>query len=245
MFTSSLVAEHILRTTTMSSDVLLDTYHSIIRRTLYDSEDRRSGQDAYQNSKELMKFRLVSRIFDHSASKGAYIESLYERLSGVPRARMNPQFWLQYGMAKLEFNETSAALRFIETAESLARQRGLDYDDYQIVDQKARILLKLASAETGSAEVAQRHIVDACEILSGSLNSTTLPIYPMRSIPFLLDALEPHCESMAPESRAAVKRLISKYDDVDDGAVKKKSMKGEVAMLRGKLRECKIIIANS
>jgi|GEM_PF-1530955 len=120
--------------------------------------------DPYLGSiaKELMRFANLERILPDKGKRSA-LQNLYENLSSVATIRENPQFWLQYAMARLSLGELDLARRYFEQSYSYAKK--IDrYDTFQIDNHYCRLLLREAE-DTANADEAFRAVDEALATL--------------------------------------------------------------------------------
>jgi len=89
--------------------------------------------------RRLMRFGSVERILSNQ-NKEEKLVSFYENLRSTGVVNQNPQFWLQYAIARMSFKDYSGADRNFDAAFGLVK--GRSYDPYQIENQYARFLLE-------------------------------------------------------------------------------------------------------
>ena len=87
---------------------------------------------------ELMRAANVERVLPDSPG---VVVSYYESVCKLPRARKNPNFWLQYAISNIAMKRYSQAKLKLETAYSLA---GEGYDTFMLDTTHARWLLEEA-----------------------------------------------------------------------------------------------------
>ena len=87
-----------------------------------------------------MKFRFLTRLFGGDEAALKLINLVYKRLSNARYIRRNPQFWLQYAMSKIQIDDLENAQAYLNTALGLAKERGMDYSPFQILDQKSSLV---------------------------------------------------------------------------------------------------------
>lgn len=245
-FTSSQLAEFILRNRFVSTDrdVLLEIYTTIVLKSADSANDVRSGFDARENLKELMKFRFLTRLFGNEAEAIALIGSVYRRLSKAPRIRSNPQFWLQFAMSRMEVDDLEAAETYLETALGRAKERGQGYSPFQILDQRARLyLIKNARAKKFNATEVTSAIKDLSELLS---HRDYEIIYPFRAVPLIHNFLEQHIDELSTDLRGRITDYINGLQAASSGMDKlPRSQKGETKVLYGALRSASLVLRNA
>lgn len=247
LFTSSQLADFILRTRFVESDrdLLVDVYSTIVLRTAESANDRRSGWDYSENLKELMKFRFLTRLFGDNQSSTSLIAQVYRRLSAAPRIRENPQFWLQFAMSHMEVDDLGAAERYIATALSKAETRGADYSPFQILDQRARLyfIKNRRNPKSYSESEIRTALIDLQQLLDDSDGDV---VYALRSLPLIEDFLEVHIDDLTADIRERIAKFLNtantvsqKYDHFP------RSQKGETRVLKDALNGARIILFNT
>lgn len=232
--TSAQLAHHIFATVDIGDDVLVDVYTTIVRETAFSSGDPRSGTDSEQNLKELMKYRFLTKLFGRTSESTAYIEAVYQRLSGAPKIRSNDQFWLQYAIANMDLGRLGDAETYIGRAIQIAEQKGPNYSKHQIVDQRARLLLKKNTQKKGAPNSTEidRAVKDLLESLtrSGPENA----IYPLRSAEYVDDLVNAKGDKLTVSTRQRLERLLVSMQDKSAVGKLRKATRGEQI----KLDEC-------
>lgn len=246
LFSSSVLADYIFHNFEFDVEKIVDVYSKIVRETAYCADDVRSGFDARENLKELMRFRFLTRILSKHANGPKIINAIYHRLSNVPRIRENDQFWLQYSMARMENFELDSAEKFINTALGLAKKKGVDYSKNQILDQRARLLF-LKNSLIG-ARVSKKEILTAIADLVKLLNETGASvIHPLRASFFILEFLENKCDEINSDEdiveglQNLVELMKSK---LPSNGFLEKSRRGETKRISKNLYNIGIILAN-
>ncbi len=179
-FTSTELANFILNNFDFDFSYIVDVYTEIVRQTAYSANDPRSGFDATQNLKELMKFRFLTRLFSGRDESSETILAVYHRLSNVPRIRGNDQFYLQYAMANMDIGELDRADGFIETALGLANKKGVGYLKRQILDQRVR--LRFQKSAVSKKRFARSEIFESITDLTTLLNEKDeFVVHPLNS----------------------------------------------------------------
>jgi hypothetical protein len=245
-FTSSQLAEFILRHRFLANDrdILVDVYSTIVLKTADSANDSRSGMDARENLKELMKFRFLTRLFGDQQDAIVLIGTVYRRLSSAPRIRDNPQFWLQYAMSRMAVNDLDAAETYLNTALGLAKERGKDYSPFQILDQRARLFLK-KNTRAGTFNVTEvtAAIADLADLFS---HKDYEIIYPFRAAPLIYDFLEQHVDSLSPQLKSKITDFLYALKGAASGHVRlPRSQKGETKMLYENLNNALLICRNA
>lgn len=247
LFTSAQLADFILRNKFVEGDrdLLVETYSTIVLKTADSANDSRSGWDFRENLKELMRFRFLTRLFGNSDGAGLLIGRVYRRLSEAPRIRDNPQFWLQYAMSRIEADDIDGAERYIKTALSKAKSRGIDYSNFQILDQRARLyFMKNARNKTMYSELEIRTAVADLRALADKNDYDV--VYTMRSLPLILDFLEEHIDNLSGDIR---KRLTDLFEILERKSKEypkfPRAQKGETKVLKDALAGARLILFNA
>lgn len=243
-FTSAQLADHIFRKFDFDDSDLVDVYVKIVRETAYSANDWRSGFDSKENLKELMKFRFLTRVFGDRAGAQASITAIYARLSSVPRIRDNDQFWLQYAMSCMENENTQDAEAYINTALGIAKKKGLNYSDYQIRDQRARVLVlknsKAARPDRAELEMAISDLSDAL-----SAGNAIEHIHTLRAAPYILRLLEEKIDDLDQSLRAKFLSLVEAMQKIISTKHLTKTKRGEEEKLRKDLSRARLVLKNA
>ena len=243
-FTSAELASFILNNHQFDLDDIVDVYSKIVRETAYSANDPRLGFDAKENLKELMRFRFLTKLFPEKHDGNKTVSAVYHRLSDVPRIRNNDQFWLQYAMARMEVGELDDAERYIESSLGIARKKGVDYSNRQIIDQRVRLRFKKNTAP--GKLIATREISESVDDLVDLLGHNEYPIHPLRSSEHILTFLNAKIDDLSPEMVERLKAVVSlmKSKLPSGGGQLEKSQKGETRKIKHDVNECHTILAN-
>lgn len=95
--------------------------------------------------RRLMRFGGIERVLS-GTDKAQKLVSFYENLRATGMVAQNPQFWLQYAIARMSFRDYEGAELNFDAAFGLVR--GRPYDPYQIENQYARFLLESRTETT-------------------------------------------------------------------------------------------------
>lgn len=241
-FTSTALAGHIFAQYEFPLEDIVDVYTLIVRNTAYSANDPRSGFDARENLKELMRFRFLTRLFEGQAEAGAAITAVYHRLSNVSRIRDNDQFWLQYAMARMEVHDLTNAETYLNTALGIAKKKGLPYSRLQIIDQQVRLLFR---KNTMIGKLNVREILDCVDKLTELLNQKGEPlIHPLRSAEPILNFLEAKSDKLEENLISALKTIVALMrSKLPEGRLEK-SQRGETEAIRKTLRSCTLILSD-
>lgn len=242
--TSPQLADHIFKKFDFDDRILVDVYTNIVRETAYSANDRRSGFDSKENLKELMKFRFLTRIFGDGDSALASIEAIYARLSEVPRIRGNDQFWLQYAMSSMEREDVVNAETYIKTALGIAKKKGADYSDHQILDQRARVFFLKNAKRVGKPNPDE--ILTALGDLEKLLgkNNWAEGIHPIRSATFILQLVNEKADRLEASLRERLLGLLGKMQAMVESKKLQKAQRGEIEKLRKTIRDAILVLKN-
>lgn len=250
--TSAQLADFILNEFEFEIDDIVYVYVTILRETAHSSGDRVNGRDSNQNLKELMKYRFLTRLFGNHNDHETIISAVYGRLQKVRIIRESDQFWLQYAMARMESGQLDEAEAYLATAMGIASEkdrsskaRGWEgYSSFQIVDQKARLLLKKAADP--SRQLNENEISDALAILKSSLaDNSALAVHPLRSAELIEDVLELRCDILSSNSLELIRNIVTLMDvRASQSERLEHSQVGETATIRKHIRNSLIILHN-
>jgi hypothetical protein len=241
-FTSTELAAYIFAKYEFPLDDIIDVYTLVVRNTAFSANDPRSGFDARENLKELMRFRFLTRLFDGQPEAGRAISAVYHRLSNVSRIRDNDQFWLQYAMARMEVQDLINAETYLNTALGIAARKDLPYSRLQIIDQQVRLLFRKNSA-FGKLNVGE--ILDAVEKLTELLNQRGEPlIHPLRSAEPILNFLEAKADKIETNLITSLKSVVALMRSKLPEGKLEKSQRGETEAIRKTLRSCALILSD-
>ena len=243
-FSSPELAAFILKHFDVDPEIVINVYTKIVRETAYSANDPRSGFDARENLKELMRFRFLTNLFSESANGTSTISAVYHRLSNTPRIRKNDQFWLQYAMARMESGDLDNAETFLNTAIGIAKTKGEGYSKRQITDQRIRLIFKKNSRLR--ARFREKEIISAFDDLIVLLNERgEYVVHPLRSSKDMLELLELKIDDFSPDSikhmLSVVELMLSK---IPANGKLDKSRKGETQVIANNLKNCRLILQN-
>jgi tetratricopeptide (TPR) repeat protein len=151
----------------------------VIVECVKNAEHARRADSYFENiAKELMRFGTLERVLPDKGKRVA-LQNLYEDLKNIPSIRENPQFWLQYAMARLSLGELDVARRYFEQSYSFAEQQK-GYDTFQIDNHYCRLLF-LEAENTADSDKAFKAVSDALIILKKQVLRENRH-YPYRSV---------------------------------------------------------------
>ncbi|WP_298559935.1 SIR2 family protein [uncultured Aliiroseovarius sp.] len=244
-FSSATLADFILNNFEFDVDLVVSVYTDIVKHTATSSADRRSGSDAVENLKELMKFRFLTRLFASNKNSEEIISAVYNRLSRVPKIRDHDQFYLQYAMARMEVGDLEAAERYLNTAIGLVEKKGGGYGLRQIHDQRIRLIFQKYSQPKSVLNKAQ--IYEAIDDLRAALKaSNEFVIYPLRSAQHISNFLDIRIDEIDVTLRSALETVIDEMLEIVKSTSRlERSQKGETRRIVKSIRDCKLVIANA
>ena len=141
----------IMATAVLSGLINAPIITDVIVECVRNAEHARRADSYFGNlAKELMRFATLERILPDKGKRPA-LQNLYEELKNIPSIRENPQFWLQYAMARLSLGELDIARRYFEQSYSFAKNIN-GYDTFQIDNHYCRLLFLEAENATDSDE---------------------------------------------------------------------------------------------
>jgi hypothetical protein len=116
---------------------IIDKLPSIVARL----DQLSINNDFYKGpQKKMMRFGFIERILGDD-DKGKKLVSYYENIRATGVGVQNPQFWLQYAIARMSFKDYQGAEGNFNTAFGLVDRR-YSYDPFQIENHHARFLLE-------------------------------------------------------------------------------------------------------
>lgn len=194
------------RSTIMAAAVLSGLVNApiitdVIVECVRNAEQARRGDSYFGNvSKELVRFATLERVLPDKGKRAA-LQNLYEELKNIPTIRENPQFWLQYAMARLSLGELDVARRYFEQSYSFAEKIS-GYDTFQIDNHYCRLLFLEAENATDSDE-AFKAVSNALAILKKQVLRENRH-YPYRSVWTLEGVAKRHGSKWTNEQKKGV-----------------------------------------
>jgi len=204
---SAILAEHLVQEIFDPGTVLDVLVLLITRLTQWLS----AGKFARDMLRDLMRFAVVGRLFD-SEDRRDFIVSFYERLRSSEYCRSNPQFWLQYAMARMDRSEYRLADSLLGMAESRASQLA-NYDSYQIENQRAKFLL-LSRAETIEYNDINSSYMRAATITFRQIDNARAKVdpYPMRLISAHEIFLSRRADELDSRTKAVANNVVRRFE---------------------------------
>jgi len=244
ILTSTQLADHILRTKYVADDkdTLVDVYSTIVQKTADSAGDDRLGFVFRENLKELMKFRFLTRLFGDDEDGVRLISRVYSKLSKAKYIRNNPQFWLQYAMSRMEVDDLDSAERYLNTALGLAKERGMTYSPFQILDQRARLFFRknAKSSNRLSLNEVRQAVKDLTELLGDPSGEI---IYLYRSAPLINEFLEERIDEVDVSIKGSLRELLLLIKEAGEGFRSlPRAQKGETAKLKKALSDALLVL---
>ena len=228
-FQSSIMASTVLNGL-INASVITDVIVECIRNA---EHARRADSYFGIIAKELMRFGTLERVLPDKGKRAA-LQNLYEEVKTIPSIRENPQFWLQYAMARLSLGELDVARRYFEQSYSLAARQYHGYDTFQIDNHYCRLLLLEAENATDSDE-AFKAVSEALSILKKQVLRENRH-YPYRSVWSLEGVAKRHGAKWTDQQKkfvvAAARYLLDAAQRLDDRTARSVSVVGGLQRLQ-------------
>lgn len=143
--------------------------------------------------RSLVQFSELESVLPNRslAERRTAVFRYYERIRELDYCKRNPQFWLQYAISSLVFEDIDRSEKYFESAYSFARQIS-GYDTHKIDNHYARLLLQRA-ARSESKDAGIQFFRRAREIVFRQIQSERLhyPYRVARAIGDFFDAFAP------------------------------------------------------
>ena len=152
-----------------------------------------------------MKFSFIDRIFARTKDSRHYV-GFYDSLKTLPSMSRNPQFWLQYAIARLEHSEFRSAETLFKTAYSHARSIS-GYNPFQIDNHFARYLL-VSRTNDRTYEDFFRAFVEAHGLLMKQARTEPNAYYPFKVARFYKEYVAQNLDRLVPEQRGTIKGAV-------------------------------------
>jgi hypothetical protein len=171
----------------------------------------------------LVKFSFIERIVGEKLKRNNLIRYYEELKTKIPRLKTDPQYWLQYGMARITFTQLEEAEKYFENAYSLARNMH-SYDTKYLDNQKARLLILKAIDENERTidekdknEKSFNYFQEAHSLLMRQSND----VYKFRQVSMYADIYEKCFEKYSTQNQDSFKRACRYMLTELDGVIKK------------------------
>jgi hypothetical protein len=110
---------------------------------------------------------------------------VFDRASYIPSVNSDPLFWIQYSISEMENGKFLPAERFLETAYDRAKDRGPNFDTYQIDTHSARLTVRKIQA-FGMYDGASKDVIAAVRKLRSVIQRRPDDIYHVASVVTLI-----------------------------------------------------------
>lgn len=223
----------IMATAVLSGLVNAPTITDVIVECVRNAEHARRADSYFGTiAKELMRFATLERVLPEKGKRSA-LQNLYEEVKNIPTIRDNPQFWLQYAMARLSLGELNVARRYFEQSYSFAEKIS-GYDTFQIDNHYCRLLL-LEAENTTDGDEAFRAVDNALITLKKQVLRENRH-YPYRSAWNLEGVAKRHGSKWTTEQKkgviAAARYLIDAAQRLDAHTARSVAVVGGLQRLR-------------
>lgn len=169
-------------------------------------EGRHDNSTLREIQKEFMKFSFIDKIFARTRNTNHYVQ-FYDGLRTLRSMSRNPQFWLQYAIARIEHSEFRSADMLLRTAYSHAKNIK-DYNTFQIDNHFARYLLVSRTLD-GSYGDYFKAFLDAHNLLIKQAKTEPHAYYPFKVARLYYDFVVRNESRLVPEQRPAVQGAIN------------------------------------
>ena len=192
---SSIFAQYLLRNFVSDRDIM-----DYLVELVEDLDRKAEGNPLLRKMRTFpLRFSFIERLLDDEGKRVKLVE-YYETVRSRGIGRNNPQFWLQYAIARMSFKDYKNAGVYFETAFALS-ERMSNYDDYQIKNHYARYLLE-SSIERAIDVDPVEVFSQAHEILVRQIGGKSEGHYPYRVAQKYLDFIEAKEEAFDNEAIA-------------------------------------------
>ncbi|MDA9417852.1 hypothetical protein ABH991_002463 [Bradyrhizobium ottawaense] len=198
---SSILSQYILKEI-IDYDVSLKYLIKAIRAC---EVGRRENRLLHEAQKELMKFSFIDKIFARTKNSDHYVQ-FYDNLRTLPSMARNPQFWLQYAIARIEHSEYKSADVLFRTAYSIARSIP-NYNPFQIDNHFARFLLVSRTLDHSYGDYFKAFI-DAHGLLIKQARTEQHAYYPFKVARSYYDFVLQNGPKLVPEQKGAIESAI-------------------------------------
>lgn len=145
---SEMFAKYLMTSGLVNCESILNRLYFIIKKF-----DKYSNRDYIQNAifRSALRFHIVSGLLPESNRKSMMLD-YYEQLKTIlPWLKSDPNYWMQYAMAKMMWKSFDDAQKLLETAYSVANKK-YEYDVSKIDNQQARLYLLFAQTQTAASD---------------------------------------------------------------------------------------------
>jgi hypothetical protein len=212
---SPIISEHVLQRV-----VSPETCERVLVRLIRSLSNLAKFSDDHNDLlRELMRLRFVGLLF-RGEDRDAHILSFYNEISSIAACKENPQFWLQYAMARMAREQFQLAEKYFQSAYSLAGLRS-GYNTFQIDNQYIQFLLRSRARQTypDTDAIAGK----ACQLISKQViaSKSQWDFYPLKAIEPMAEFWESRRAGLREETktvlRATAGKLRAKLDSYTGG----------------------------
>lgn len=201
---SSILAEYILKYIISPEEI----YATILN--VIESVDKKTTNLNYKPIfNALTNFTSLQSLFQESPTKINYIINIFERAKNLSYCRKNPQFWLQYAIARIAKEEYAIAKQYLGTAYSYASQID-NYDTFMIDNHYARVLLESLIQSTNFSATMDV-FKDAHTLLYNSTFKDNTRDYPYRVAILYEKILLKFRDQMKYSEKSLIKDAVSNF----------------------------------
>lgn len=174
----------------------------------------RPYKEAAQN---ILRYAFLTKLLVREGNDDIIV-AFYDQVRLLKNLRDDPQFWLQFAMARMSRHEWEKAELYIQTSYAKADLL-YRYRTHMIDDQNARFLLQ-SRADGYKQETYYPSLLKAIIIIREFLNTESPDVYPFRTANNVLPFYRA-CMSDCPEDQKLVLKnfcefVLAKIDDVDE-----------------------------
>lgn len=113
------------------------------------------AEQYYKIVQRILRYWNLRRLFRVAATA----RKVFDKCSQIQLISSDPYLWIQYSIAEMELGNFFAADRFVTTAYAKAKERGRNFDTYQIDTHSVRLLVRRVVSKGAidglSSELAQ------------------------------------------------------------------------------------------
>jgi len=144
----------------------------------------------------------------------------------------------------MEVENIVDAESYINTALGLAKKKGLDYSNYQILDQRIRLFLLKNSKISGPPSLLE--ISTALDDLSILMKRPEYEaVYPLRSAQYVLALLDEKIDYLDGAIRARIAETLAKMQAMLPVDKLARAQRGETEKIRNTLRKAQLVLQNA
>lgn len=134
--TSAIFAQYLIREFVSDTEIIEELSDLAVNLDRISKNNRNFSKIRYFP----LRYSFIERLFSPE-SKREKLVNYYEKLRQLNLGIRQPQFWLQYAIARMSFFDYDSAEDYFNTA-YLQSKRRIDYDTYQIDNHYARFLIE-------------------------------------------------------------------------------------------------------